>query len=139
MDGIVCGAAEPLELALLQHAQQLDLGREVQLADLVEKQRAALGQLEAPFLRRVRAGERAFLVAEQLRFDQILRQRRAADLDERLLGARRVVVDRVRDQLLAGAGFAAQQHGRVGRRDLGDLLVDLAASRRLVPTMLEKP
>ena len=82
-DGL--GAAQPLELALLQHAQQLDLRREVQLADLVEEQRAAVGQLEAPLLGGVRAGERALLVAEQLRLDQVVRQRRAADLDERLL------------------------------------------------------
>ena len=111
---IVSRAAQPLELALLQHAQQLDLRRQVQLADLVEEQRAALGQLEAALLRRVGAGERAFLVAEQLRLDQILRQRRAADLDERLLRPRRVVVDGVGDQLLAGARLAAQQHRRVG-------------------------
>ena len=40
-------AAQPLELALLQDAQQLHLRREVQLADLVEEQRAAFGELEA--------------------------------------------------------------------------------------------
>ena len=79
------GAAQPLELALLQHAQQLDLRREVQLADLVQEQRAAVGQLEAPLLGGVGAGERPLLVAEQLRLDQVVRQRRAADLDERLL------------------------------------------------------
>ncbi len=45
------GAAEPLELALLEHAQQLDLGGEVQVANLVEEQRAAVGELEPPFLR----------------------------------------------------------------------------------------
>ena len=45
------GAAEPFEFALLQHAQQLDLRGEVQVADLVEKQRAALGHLEPSFLR----------------------------------------------------------------------------------------
>ncbi len=78
-----------------------------------------------PFFVAWAPGERALLVAEQLRLDQIVRQRRAAHLDERLLGARRVVVDGVRDQLLAGARLAAQQHGRVGARDLRDLLVDL--------------
>ena len=67
------GAAEPLELALLQHAQQLDLRRQVDVADLVEEQRAALGQLEAPLLARFGAGERALLVAEQLRLDQASR------------------------------------------------------------------
>ena len=55
------------------------------LADLVEEQRAALGQLEAAPLARLRAGEGALLVAEQLGLDQRLRQRRAVDLDERLL------------------------------------------------------
>ena len=40
--------ADALELALLQHAQQLGLQLERHLADLVEKQRAAVGQLEAP-------------------------------------------------------------------------------------------
>ena len=43
-------AADPLELALLQHAQQLDLGGEVDVADLVEKERAAVGPLEAALL-----------------------------------------------------------------------------------------
>ena len=82
------GAAQPLELALLQDPQQLHLRGEVELADFVEKERAAFRQFEASLLRRVGAGERAFFVAEQLRLDQILRQRRAAHLDERLLGAR---------------------------------------------------
>ncbi len=66
-------------------------------------------QLEASLLPVLRAGERALFVAEQLRLDQRIGQRRAADLDERLLGAQRVVVDRVGDQLLARAGFAAQR------------------------------
>ena len=115
-----------LELALLQHAQQLHLRAEVDVADLVEKQRAAVGQLEAALLPRLRAGERALLVAEQLGLDQALGQRRAAHLDERLLGAQRVVVDRVRDELLAGARLAADQHRRVRLGDLRDLLVHLA-------------
>ncbi len=39
-------AADPLELALLKEAQQLDLDRERDLADLVEEQRALVGLLE---------------------------------------------------------------------------------------------
>ena len=49
----------------------------------------------------------------------------AAHLDERFLGPQRVVVNRVRDELLARARFAADEHGRVRRRDLRHLLVDL--------------
>ena len=39
-------AADPLELAVLQHAQQLGLRRLVQVADFVEEDGAAVGQLE---------------------------------------------------------------------------------------------
>ena len=41
-----------------------------------------------------------------------------------------VVVDRVRDQLLAGAGLALDQDGGVGGRDAADHLVDLLHRRR---------
>jgi len=60
---------------------------EIQLTDLVEEQRATVRDLEAAFLGRMRAGERAFLVAKQLRLDEVVRQGRTADLDERPLGA----------------------------------------------------
>ncbi len=77
-----------------------------------------------PFFCGARVGEGAGLVAEQLRLDQALRERRAAHLDERLLRARRGVVDRVRHELLAGARLAADQHGRARGSHLGHLLVD---------------
>ena len=72
-------AAEPLEAALLEHAQQLGLRDQRHVADLVEKQRAVVGQLEAAGLAIVRAGERAFFVAEDFRFEQRVGQRRAVD------------------------------------------------------------
>ena len=40
------GPADPLELALLQHPEQLDLEIERQIADLVEEDGPAVGQLE---------------------------------------------------------------------------------------------
>ena len=40
-------AADALDLALLEHAQQLGLQRDVELADLVEEDGAAVGLLEA--------------------------------------------------------------------------------------------
>ena len=123
LDGL--GAAQPFQLPFLDHAEQLHLRRQVELADLVEEEGASFGQLEAALLAARRAGEGARLVAEQLALDQRLRQRRAADLEKRLLGAGRVVVQRVRDQLLAGARFAADEDGGVGARHLLDLLVRL--------------
>ena len=75
-------AAQPLELALLQHAQQLRLQLERDLADFVEEHGAAVGQLEAADALADRAGERALLVAEQLALEQPGRDRRAIQLDE---------------------------------------------------------
>jgi hypothetical protein len=70
-------AADALELALLQHAQQLGLQVERHLADLVEEQRAAVGELERAGARGDGAGERALLVAEQLALEQVLGARRS--------------------------------------------------------------
>ena len=75
--------ADPLELALLQDAEDLGLGGQRQLADLVEEDRTAVGALEPARLLPVRAGEGAPLVAEELALDQALGQGPAVDPDER--------------------------------------------------------
>src|SRR5438874_700569 len=72
-------AADALERALLEHAQQLGLERRRDLADLVQQQRPAVGQLEAAAAHPVGAGEGALLVAEQLALQQVLRQGGAVD------------------------------------------------------------
>src|SRR5690606_7032352 len=79
---------ERLELALLQYAQQLGLDGRTDGADLVEEDRSAVGQGEAPLLVADGAREGAAHVAEQLRFDQRLGQGGAVDADERLLALR---------------------------------------------------
>ena len=56
----------------LEHAQELGLQVERQLADLVEEQRAAVGLLERAGAPRDRAGERAALVAEELALERAL-------------------------------------------------------------------
>ena len=71
--------ADPPDLAVLEHAQQLGLGARRQLADLVEEQRAAVRLLEQPGALGDRAGERAAGVAEQLRLDQLVGERRAVE------------------------------------------------------------
>ena len=109
-------AADPLEALLFERAQNLGLQRQRQIADLVEEQRAAMRHLELAELARRRAGERALLVAEQLGLEQGLGNRGAVDGDKRSVGARTERVQRAREQLLAGAALAFDQHGRVGRR-----------------------
>ena len=59
-----------------------------QVADLVEEEGAAVGQLEAALLAAGRAGEGALLVAEQLGLEQGLGERRAVHRDERPARAR---------------------------------------------------
>jgi hypothetical protein len=104
------GAADAPDLALLEHAQQLRLGAQREIADLVEEQRAAVRQLERAGRAADRVGEGAFLVAEKLALDERLRQRRAVHGDERTPGAATVLVDGLGDALLAGAGLTHQQH-----------------------------
>ena len=98
-----------------------------------------------PGLLRRRAGECALLVSEQFAFQQIFRNRRAVDLDERPGGALRVLVNGAGDQIFSDAAFAAEQHGGIGRRDAldqrqhglhfvalrHDVVVGVAAAQRL--------
>ena len=79
-------AADPLDVAILQHAQKADLGVERQLADFVEEQRAAVGPLEPTLAGFRGAGEGAPLVAEELRVDQLAGNGAAIDADERPAG-----------------------------------------------------
>ncbi len=134
-------AADPPHLAVLQHAQVLRLQVRAHLGDLVEEDGAAVGQLEVAGPPRHRAGEGPLLVAEQLALEQRLRDRRAVHRHERPLGPLRELVDGARDQLLARAGLAQDQHRRRARRGHLDQPVDLLhrgahAQQRPEPTRL---
>src|SRR5258705_13982602 len=65
-------AADAVDFALLEDAQQLRLELERQIADLVEKDGAAVGLLEAADAHLASVGEGALHVAEQF----VLKQRR---------------------------------------------------------------
>ena len=66
-----------LDLARLQHAEELGLHLERHVADLVEEDGAAVRPLEEARLVRHRAREGPALVAEELGFEQGGRERRA--------------------------------------------------------------
>jgi hypothetical protein len=97
-------------------AQQLRLQQQRHVAQLVEEDRALAGGAQQPFLVFGGAGEGAFHVAEQLALQQRLGDRRAVDRHERRLRAAAAAVDRARDQVLAGAALAGDQHVRRQRR-----------------------
>src|SRR5262249_62026548 len=105
-----------VHLALLEHAEELGLDLERHLADLVEEERAAVGELEAAGPRRHRAREGAALVAEELALRQRGRDRRAVHLDERLPLAAAALVDGASHQLLARPALAQDEDRRVVAR-----------------------
>ena len=103
----------PVEFTVSQHAQQSGLGFRRHVADLVEKQGAAVRLFEATLATAVGAGECTLLVSEQFGFDQFPGNRCHVERDECTAGARTVPMQGSRHQLLAGAGCAADQHGDV--------------------------
>ena len=96
-----------------------------------------MGGLEEPPACRQGAGEGSALVTEQLGLEERLGQRGAVDHDERPVGARARIVDGAREELLAGAGLALDQHGRVEGGHTRDLLVELHHPGRLADQVLE--
>ncbi len=124
-------ASETFELLLLQHPEQLRLSRWAQIADLVEEDRPAVGELELPGPPPVSTREGAPLVPEELAFDQRIRDCGAVDREEAPPPAR--LVDRPGHELLARTGLAIDQHGSVARPLHGDpsdhlVLHDLVAA-----------
>src|SRR5262249_5763255 len=131
------GPSETLELLLLEHAQQLRLQLERDLANLVEEQRPAVRHLEAPDLLRDGARECAALVAEELAFEESCRNGRAVDLHEGTLAALAALVDGACHELLARAGLAEDEYRRVGGRDHLDLLERVAERAARADDFLE--
>jgi hypothetical protein len=73
----------------------------------------------------VGARERPFLVAKELALEERLLEHATVDGNERSVPARAPLVDRVRDELLADAGLALDEHDELGRRDEPHRLQDL--------------
>ena len=77
LDGAL--ATDAAELPRLEGTQQLGLQPYVELADLVEEQRARVGTLEHAAVGAHGAGEGALFVSEQLALEQVGRKRRAVE------------------------------------------------------------
>src|SRR5260370_35314886 len=76
------GAAKPLEFLLLQDAEQLGLKLQRYLADFVEKQSAAVSQLDSPDLPGYRARVCALLATKQFSLEESSRNATAPGLCE---------------------------------------------------------
>src|SRR5690606_30623967 len=86
--------AEAANALLLEGAEQLALQLERQVADLVEEQRPAVGDLEEAGFGAAGVGERSALVAEELGLQEVRGDRSAVDVHEGPRGSRAVEVDR---------------------------------------------
>ena len=113
----------------------MEVQREV--ADLVQEDGRAIRELEASDLPGQSAGEGAFLMAEEFAFDEAGRDRGAIYLHQHAIFSSAEIVNGPRDQFLAGASFAGDQHGRVGRRHGLDVLQDFLDRRRRADDFLE--
>ena len=111
-------AADAVDFALLDGAQQFGLHAHIHFADFVEQERAAMGRFEFTGAPGEGAGEGAFFVAEQLAFQQGFGNGGAVQRDERAAGAARFAVDMAGEHFLAGSGFACDEHGGFGGGDL---------------------
>src|SRR6185436_7705461 len=71
VDGDGAIAADPPDLAALDHAEELWLEREIEITDLVDQQRPPVRLLEDAAVRGDGAREGALLVAEERRLDEV--------------------------------------------------------------------
>ena len=117
------------KLTVLENVQELPLEGGVQVADLIEEDRAAIRGLELADLELMGACEGSALVAEELALEQLAGHRGAVDLDEGAALADGRVVDRARGHVLAGARLAADEYGDVHPGCLLDDLADLGHLR----------
>src|SRR2546427_7326082 len=103
-------AAQAFEFLFLQYAQQFGLQGRRNIAHLVQEERAFVGQFETANLLHYGSGERALLVAKKFTFQQIQGNGSTIEPYEGAPTPRAEVVNRARDQLLAGASFSLDQH-----------------------------
>ena len=125
------------DFAAFEHAEEFDLGGHRHVADFVEKEGAAVGELELADAIGRGVGEGALDVAEQLAFEDVLAERRAVERDERLGLARAVLVDGLGHELLARARLALDEHAGVSGRDAFELIDHVAHLGALADHALE--
>ena len=102
--------ADATHLAFLQYAKELYLHRQGQLSDFVEEDRASVCCPEDSHVPMRCTGERTFLVAEEFRFDQCLRERSAVDDEKRRVTAIGCVMDGPGNSLLPSATLAGDEN-----------------------------
>jgi hypothetical protein len=118
------------DLPVLQEPEQLDLEARRQVADLVQQERAPVGELDETALPAgVGSRECALRVAEELRLEEAVRDRPTVHLDEGPSGPARALVDQTGKEPFAGSRLPQQEDRRVDRGVLQSLVSDRAHRR----------
>ena len=142
IDRNFAAAAHGTDAPLLQGAEQLHLRFIGQVADLVQKERAAVRGFEGARLVAHGSRKRTLDVAEKLRSGQFARNGAAVHGHERLPGTPAFAVNQLGHMLLARAAGAGHQHRHVGRRNEPDIFVKplrgIAAALDVIGTLLPR-
>ena len=141
VDVQIAHAAEPLKGRRLDDPQQFRLKFRRRVADLVQKNRAAVGQREKPLLLLHRPRERALLVAEQVGLDHVRGADvgRQPDFDKWLLAPLGKLVDLARDEALTRPRLAAQKHNFFRQARAPNALPGLAHQPRVHDQIVLQP
>src|SRR5207344_610414 len=128
--------AETRDDSILEHAQELRLHVDRHLADFVQEQGAAVGQLQFSDLAAAPgAGERAVSVSEEFGLEQFSRNGRAVQRNERAAGPLARIVNALRNEFLPGPRLAHHQDARIllrhGRSEI-DLSTQTAVASEYV-------
>ncbi len=113
LDPLVASRAHRPDDAVFEHTQQLGLAPGAQLADLVQKKRAARGRPEQPAGVVGGAREGALDVTEQLALEDRLRDSRAVDRNEGALTPTGALVQKTRGDVLARSGAPLEQDDQI--------------------------
>jgi len=125
--------AQPGDHPALEHQQQLTLQLEIQVGDLVEKQRPAVCLLEHAGMVLDRSRVSAAPRPEQVRREQRRRNRRQIGDDQRPLRARAGMNDLLGEKALARSRLALDQQRKRRARQRVELAAQLGHRRRLSP------
>jgi len=95
----------PIDYFFLDYAEQFSLHGQWQLTDLVQEDRAARRKFKFSQPPIARARKRTTFMAKQFILDECLWNRRAVNCNEGTVAPARKMVDRSREELLAGPRF----------------------------------
>src|ERR1700677_1425219 len=115
-------ASHSLKLAFLQHAQERDLCLHREIADFIKEKCPAVSGFKPSHTSLEGASEGTFLVPEELRGYQRLRDGGAVHADEGFRRAVRSPMKCTRNQFFTRSGFAKDENRRIRRRNFFHLV-----------------